>query len=533
MFKKALAVILSVSVLFAAFTLPANALSVSGFKDSITNSFYTIADKVIQLLVGGISSLIKDPGWQNKEDYVSEGFLEGMSEDEFEDTASDSARWYVGYSSASLLTGNELDGNHYVGGSLSITKKVATAIYDDQKVRTVAMSDGRGISIFASLDTYGLVNTDIREIRRRLADYASEKNIISINISSLHQHSCIDTLGMNGDLLRAAFIAPINNILGIKNKSGKNEEFMENLYVTVAQSVKDAVGDMAEGQLYFGTVDASEYIKDKRDPQVFDSNLNRLRFVPNNSEKPETWICNGGIHCVGNGAAGTAITGDYPYYIEKYINEYEGANFIFIQGAECAITMLSSTITPDEVIEAQFGNQRYATLAAYGARLGELLCSIDNDVYVEPILNIASKEIRLPIENNILVFAAKCGLLSHTVLKTDSGYEIVTEISYAEFGENLAVLLAPGELAPEIPFGGADTPENSWSGASWDYPPLNERVSGRKLVVFGITNDQIGYILTDNNWHSILTENEEINACGRRVGSIITEHYLELCGRFN
>jgi hypothetical protein len=532
MYKKAIAIILSVSVLFGAFTLPANALSISDFKASISNSFYRIADMVVQTLVGGLSSLIKEPGWQNKEDYVSENFYNGMNEDEFEDTASDSARWYVGYSSASLLTGDELDGKHYVGGSLSFTKKVATAVYDDQRVRTVAMSDGRGITVFASLDAYGLANTDIREIRGRLADFANKNNIISINISSLHQHSCVDTFGMNGDLIRAAFIAPINNILGIRNRNGKNEDFMENLYNVVVQSIKDAVDDMTEGQLFFGTVDASEYIKDKRDPQVYDSNLNRLRFVPRDSKKAETWICNGGIHCVGNGAAGTAITGDYPYFIEKYINENEGANFVYIQGAECAISMRTDTISPDEELAAQY-SPRYGTLAAYGAKLGELLCSIKNETNVEPILNIASKEVFLPIDNNVLIYAAKCGLLSNTVLKTRTGYEIVSEISYAEFGESLAIIIAPGELAPEIAFGGADTPENSWTGASWDYPALKELVSGRKLIVFGITNDQIGYMLTDNNWHSIFTENEEVDSSGPHAGSLVTEHFIELCGRFN
>ena len=95
---------------------------------------------------------------------------------------------------------------------------------------------------------------------------------------------------------------------------------MENLYNVTVKSMLDAIDDMQTGSLYFGTVDVSEYIRDKRDPQVFDKNINRLRFVPDAQGEEETWIVNGAIHCVGNGAGGTVLTGDYPYYMEKYIN---------------------------------------------------------------------------------------------------------------------------------------------------------------------------------------------------------------------
>ena len=97
---------------------------------------------------------------------------------------------------------------------------------------------------------------------------------------------------------------------------------MANLYKKVESTVKGAVESMEEGDLYYGSVDASEYIHDKRDPQVIDPNINRFRFVPADGGK-ETWIVNAGIHCVGLGAGGTTVSGDYPYYFEKYINEKE------------------------------------------------------------------------------------------------------------------------------------------------------------------------------------------------------------------
>ena len=215
--------------------------------------------------------------------------------------------------------------------------------------------------------------------------------------------------------------------------------------------------------------------------------------------------------------------------MEKYINENAHANFFYIQGAELAITSQNGdTLDIDAQLLEEYGD-RYATLAAFGKRLAELTCSINDETPVAPILNIRFNEVFFPVNNSILKLAAKGGLLTNRIVKSGLGkYEVVTEIGYAEFGTQLAVAIIPGELAPEIAFGGATTADKSWDGKSWDYTPFCEAVGNRKLLVFGITNDQVGYMLTDNNWHSYLTENEEIVSTGPKAGSTAAEAWLAL-----
>ena len=231
------------------------------------------------------------------------------------------------------------------------------------------------------------------------------------------------------------------------------------------------------------------------------------------------------------GAAGTTVTGDYPYYMEKYINKNANANFIMIQGAELAITSeYGDSLERDPELVEKYG-ERYAGLAAYGTKLGEYACKISNDSELAPILNYASKPYIAPTDNNILLLAAKCGLLTNTIVKSGFGkYSVVTEVGYAEFGNSVAVVIAPGELAAEIAYGGATTAEDSWTGTSWDYDPISLRIVGKKLLVFGLTNDQIGYMLTDNSWHSFLCENEEIVAASSRSGSAFTAAFYNLLG---
>lgn len=526
--KKIVALILSVAVFITAFALPSYAAT--EVTSDIERGFYQAVDKLLDGLVNGIASLIFEPhDWESKDSYVSENFYEGNTPEEFIKVPAEDAVWKLGYSNASILTGKELTEEHYVGGSLSVTKKLADEVRDDQMVRTIAISDGRGISIFTVLDAFGLANNEVRVMREKFQAYADSKGleITSINISVLHQHSSVDTFGLNGDIINALFTSSFKNLLGMELESGKNKNFMENLYKVTVDSMIKATENMTEGKLFFGTSDISEYIRDKRDPQVFDGNMNRLRFVPSDGSK-ETWIINAPMHCVGNGAAGTMLTGDYPYFMEQYINEVANANFMMILGAELAITTnYPEVLELDPEIMAKYNDEGYARMAAFGELLGKIACEIVDSEEVAPILSIRFKEITVPVKNSIFRLAARGGLLTNTVVKNGLDYEVVTEIGYAEFGTNLSVALIPGELAPEIAYGGAIAPEDSWLGTEWNYTPFDEATE-RKLLVFGVTNDQIGYLLTQNDWRSYLTENEEIVSTGPDAGAHIADAYLSL-----
>ena len=499
----------------------------------LLKSLYNVADQLIDVILKGLNKKIPAVQFEKKENFTSEMFFEGM--EDYLSTPAANAVWSLGYGSASLQTGDELDGKHYVGGSLSFPKtKAATEIYDDQRVRVIAVNDGsgRGTIVFASLDAFGLSYPDVRGIRKELADFAAANNIVGINISVLHQHSCVDTFGMNGDLLKMIFTNPalnvINNTFGTDYKllNGQNESFMEHLYDVTVDSIKQAVNSMTTGKMYYSEIEAGEFIHDKREPMVYDTKVHRFRFVPDNGTK-ETWLCNMAIHCVGNGAAGTAITSDYPYYIEQEVNK-AGANYIQIQGAELAITTSHSSLDIPE------GTPRLESLKIYGTALGKLIVESDAaETEVAPLLNYRMKEYTVPVTNQILAFAGKLGALTNKVVATDDNnteLEVVTELGYLEFGTELAVAVIPGELEPAIAYGGYLDAENSWTGTDFDYPTLQEIVGADKeLLVFGLTNDQIGYILEDNDYSSILSGvNEEIVATGCSAGSTTINAFEEL-----
>ncbi len=524
-FRKILAIVLcftligcaSAPVTYAAFE--AGAVTSDGVS-TFTKVLYNAIDKIIDVAVGAINSFIPDPAdWVSAKDYDGAVAMEGT--ETFLDEPAEGAQWSLGYANASILTGNEMDGKHFVGGSLSFSNKTVSSVMDDLKVRTVAMSDnsGRGTVVFAVIDAYGLALPQVNIIREQMADYCEANNIVSLNIAVMHQHSAVDTLGMNGSIIKA-----LGNFFTENDVNGLNDEYMKNLRAVVAASVEAAVEDMTSGTLYYGTADFSEFVTDKRDPQVLATEFDRFRFVPADGSE-ETWFTTSAIHCVGNGAGGTDITGDYPYYMEQYINETYDANFIMILGAEQGTSQDKSTLEIPE------GTETPEELTIYGAALAERFASINNEVEVEPVLNIKHTAATYEITNEILVFAAKAGLLTNSVVVADDHYEVASEIGYMEIGTDIAVILCPGEIAAELVYGGCLDGDRSWTGEDWTYGCIGDLTDKETVIVFGIINDQIGYIIPNNDYMALLEPSNkslELVSTGNVTASSMVEDFAEL-----
>lgn len=509
---KILALLLSLVCLFSVFAVPAAAEDEVAEVSAIEKGFFNFTDVLVNGLVSGIASIIPKPqSWINEADYVSENVPAGT--EKFLDAPAGNAQWSLGYAQNSIIEGQHVIGNsHFVSGGIAISPKYPTQIIDDSKVRVIAMNDGsgRGTVVFAVLDAYGLANNDVREIRARIADFAKANNIVSVNVAVLHQHSAVDTFGMNGDIVEAVFLNPLRNFInGIAGKTifelhnGKNDDFQNNLFNVTVDTIETAVAQMETGKLYYGEVDVEEYVRDKRPPYALENTLNRFRFVPDNAESKETWFSTSEIHCVGNGVQGTQITADYPYYMEEYVNDNADANFMLLLGAELAT---SQNHDPFNSVTYPEGVEGYMIL---GEKLGEKLASITEEREVAPLLNITHKEIKLEIENQIMHLAAKAGLFENQAVITADGVKVVSEIGYMEIGTDLAVVLVPGELEASIAFGGGLGKDEAWRGEDWKYDSIQTLVGDRELLVFGLCNDQIGYIVPTNDYMPMLWEDSK------------------------
>jgi hypothetical protein len=95
----------------------------------------------------------------------------------------------------------------------------------------------------------------------------------------------------------------------------------------------------------------------------------------------------------------------------------------------------------------------------------------------------------------------------------------------------------PGEIYPEIINGGIEHPE----GADFDLepvevPPLRELMPGRLKFVFGLANDELGYLIPKSEWdvepprlYGSKGVYGEINSCGPNAAPLVYGALAELC----
>lgn len=443
--------------------------------------------------------------------------------EKFTSEAAADAEWSLGYSKASILPEDITAEKYFIGGYLAFPPNVAEGVLDDQMIRCIALSDGRGISIFAAIDCVGISNADIDDIRTRLKDFADERNIISVNISATHSHSCIDTMGVWGELTTALKENPSK----VKNEqtdfvTGRNAEFMENLKLTAVKVITEAVNEMTDGKLYKSVQDGSKFMRDKRPPEVMITDITSLLFVPNNGSRPTRAVIMS-AHPTQFGGSNKIISADYPYYLCEEL-ENNGENAVFFQGAELAIATERGGNVPE-------GLNRTESIQEYGRAVGRF-CLEAELTPVEPILNIKHRKILLNVSNKIFSLLARIQVINNVIMTysdNKSKIMIQSELGYAEIGKDVKLALIPGEIAPEIIIGGCFNASESYDGTSWIYPSLNE-IAGANLAVIGLCNDEVAYIVPDNDFGSIIAPKhyEESVSTGKNAASKIVKEFKEL-----
>ncbi len=572
LFKKTLAVVLALCMLFSVTAVGAGAVTaeedvqITSLEDYVASSAAPVDDAasdqlmetfakflrwlsnffINDFLLGIVANLVPRSSNYMKLSEVNleeaENFFKGS--EYFADTKNpaEDAVWSLGYASESILPDDfGKEGYKYTRGSY-IPYWFTTEVYteedgtpEDIKVRTIAMNDGRGVVIFASIDCIGISNADIRKIRAAISQEELEKyGIISINVTATHTHSGIDTQGV--------WTAPIstlaNNVLrftfrDIENyKSGVNEDLLNKIIDSSAKSIRTACENMVEGDLFYARTNIADYVRDRTPPYVCDQEMYRLVFRPYVKSAKPTLISTFGCHpesasydylTTDNGIQiDSKLSADFVYYMEKVAN-YAGYNFIFIQGNvgtntssrglssdgldhtshlsavrfgyELGYIALSMTMTKEERIALNeatgdlLGVKEYAGTEHYTVWYEGL--ETVSEEKVTPVLNVRHEQILLPIDNNVAKILLKTGIASNSLVFDNQNFDYygLTEIGYMEIGDSLKIFLDPGELMSELLL-------DSTPLADFPYLALRDYY-GEDLIVCDLMNDAAGYIEPD------------------------------------
>lgn len=509
----------------------------SSIGDSIAKGFYNTLNVIVEKLVSLICKLYPNPAdWQSLADYDSEevGFLPGR--ETYQTQASEGNYWSLGYASRSVLPEDVNNGKYNLGRDL--TNKLAKGVYDDQRVRVAVIDDnsGEGAVVLGAIDSLGVTSTDTRAIRKAVLAYCEEQGIdvASINISATHAHSVLDTQGVSTGFATKLFGNFLFNALGKTDSLPGMEtadKFKQHFINESIEAIKEALADMEKGNLYYDTIDCGEIIKDKREliskedlPEIA-----ALYFVPDSGSEA-TYITDITCHATSFSAGNGLVGSDYIYYMDAYIKDQTGANLVMVPGA---VGQVSRDLEVDTTGMTEWEDMG-ASAKVLGESFAKLVLDADFSEELAPVLNATHREIFITPENSILVLACEVRLVNNKVFLDENGDALMpSEMGYIEFGNKFALALFPGELYPEVFWDDEITGGATWDGTEWQYDSLTNAVDGVEIYPVSITNDALGYVLTDNNFafmgHIIGEEiADEVLSVGKHMGSFLVEEYYAM-----
>jgi hypothetical protein len=375
--------------------------------------------------------------------------------------------------------------------------RVATGVHDDLFARAVAVSDGTSTVALVAVDLIGLSLDESGRMREALALRAPAARLV---VASTHNHEGPDTMGLWGPAA---------------DKSGTDRMYLAFVRQQVVEAAAEAVAGMTPARLILAKGRTPDLIEDGRLPKVLDDEIRVAQFVDQGGRALGTLV-NWSNHPEALGGKNTLVTADFPHFLAARMESSLGGSCVFTVGAIGGLmTPLGVKLTLDgaEVPRESFEHARWIGDRAASAAL-EALRSRPHPSRSETV-RIETRSLFAALGNLRFRAAAALGVLERPLFTNDrlddgigtadlggrtlrvrTGRDLKTEVGHLRIGD-LEVLAVPGEIYPELVFGGIQDPQDpgaDFPGASRERPLFSLMATEHKMIL-GLADDEIGYII--------------------------------------
>ncbi len=449
---------------------------------------------------------------------------------EINKTAADLSEYYADqYAEKNGLTQEERD-----EAAAQLRERYAADILS---VRTICLDDSRGKVLVAAVDCIGMTNASQNEILKLIDAYCKENgidDIVSVNVCATHTHSGIDTLGIMQCVGQVIDGSLIDKALKGEENTVPDDKYMKYLYKTVADSMIEAYNNMEKGDLYFAKDDSEvsytnengeevsfNFFQGSNDVVDFIPEIYKLTFVPENDEAKKTVIANFATHPEKVGVSSAEeitpmVSADFIPYMEQRIQMAEDdCNFIFLNSAIGSFIKMSFGSANEMYRQCYedgknplFDTTYENRSMRYGVVIGDYIADIEQGEKVDPILNVATKDITVKCDNPVIRLLALVRMTNNVILTDDqNSVYTVTNVGYMEIGKNIKIFMCPGEMNPEVIHTDDHMLTSKYSITKDDfmYEPLTSYFDETDDVLcFGLMNDMAGYIDPDNDYSLVV-----------------------------
>lgn len=345
------------------------------------------------------------------------------------------------------------------------------------------------------LDLLGFPSVLARRVRDKVAEIPA-KNIL---IGSTHTHSAPDCYGFPD---------------GKGGHSG-NLKYMDFVCDQAAKAINDAIQDLKPAKLKIATGEAQGKIAfNYYAPDLYDRRMSVIQAV-GSDDQPIVTLVNYAVHPEVLGNRVGILSPDLVGPLCDKLEETAGGMGMFMNGAQGGMITADNRDLdkPRDMLRGYWNGSRTWDECE---RIGHLMASealrivADAPVQTEPSLFCNAIDVTFPVES-LLLWAIIVG----SPLKYPHNHDrsLTTQVNVVNLG-NAQILTIPGEALPNIGF------------------YLKRKMNGEHQLLFGLTNDAFGYILTKYDFDSFQRyEYISRTSLGEMTGEILIEKSLEFIDR--
>jgi hypothetical protein len=148
----------------------------------------------------------------------------------------------------------------------------------------------------------------------------------------------------------------------------------------------------------------------------------------------------------------------------------------------------------------EFKEPEFKKAEAQGKQLSLVaLNAMENPVETinEAGITLIVRTIPLKIDNTLFKLGAAIGVMKRGTMRW---MKMRSELAVAKIGP-ISITTIPGEIYPELINGGVESPEgNDFDIQPVEVPPIRDMMPGKYKFVFGLANDEVGYIIPKSQW---------------------------------
>lgn len=368
----------------------------------------------------------------------------------------------------------------------------ATETRGELRASAIVLRSGQTTIAFVALDLLGFPSVLCDRVRVLVPRIPAE----NILIGSSHTHSAPDCYafpdgkgGHSGDL-----------------------KYIDLVCKNAAEAINEAIDNLQPAQLKIGTDEAKGKIAyNYYAPDLYDRRMSVIQAATIDGKTIATLV-NYAIHPEVLGSRLGIVSPDLIGPMRDRIEADSGGVAMFMNGAQGGMVTADNRILdkPKDPSRAYWQDARtWEECERIGNTMADEAIRIVRNVPVqkEPLLRCTSAEVTFPVDNETLWMVIKGSPLKYP---HNANHSITTRINFVQLG-NAQILTIPGEALPNIGF------------------YLKRKMQGEHNLLFGLTNDAFGYILTKVDFASFPRyDYVSRTSLGEMTGEILIEQAMKL-----